>query len=49
MSIRINVVTLAVADLERALTFYREALGLDSPGVTGTQFPATTPSRPAPS
>jgi uncharacterized protein len=39
MSIRINVVTLAVADLERALAFYREALGLDSPGVTGTQFP----------
>jgi uncharacterized protein len=39
MSPRINVVTLAVADLERALAFYREALGLDSPGVTGTQFP----------
>ena len=39
MSIRINVVTLAVADLERALAFYRQALGLDSPGVTGTQFP----------
>jgi uncharacterized protein len=34
-----NVVTLAVADLERALAFYRDALGLDSPGVTGTQFP----------
>jgi uncharacterized protein len=39
MSTRINVVTLAVADLERALAFYREALGFDSPGVTGAQFP----------
>ena len=38
MSARIDVITLAVADLERALDFYREALGLDSPGVTGTQF-----------
>ena len=38
MSPRIDVITLAVADLERALDFYREALGLDSPGVTGTQF-----------
>jgi hypothetical protein len=35
---RIDVITLAVADLERALAFYREALGLDSPGVIGTQF-----------
>jgi uncharacterized protein len=32
------VITLAVADLERALAFYRNALGLDSPGVTGTEF-----------
>jgi catechol 2,3-dioxygenase-like lactoylglutathione lyase family enzyme len=36
VSPRINVVTLNVADLERALTFYRDALGLDSPTVTGT-------------
>jgi catechol 2,3-dioxygenase-like lactoylglutathione lyase family enzyme len=35
---RINVITLAVAELERALSFYRDVLGLDSPGVTGTQF-----------
>jgi len=34
----IDVVTLAVADLERALAFYRDALGLESPGVVGTQF-----------
>jgi hypothetical protein len=33
-----DVITLAVADLERALAFYREALGLDSPGVIGTPF-----------
>ena len=38
MSPRIDVITLAVADLELALDFYRDALGLDSPGVTGTQF-----------
>lgn len=38
MNSRIDVLTLAVADLERALDFYRDALGLDSPGVTGTEF-----------
>ena len=36
----INVVTLAVADLERALAFYRDGLGLESPGVVGTEFAA---------
>ena len=30
MESRIHVITLAVADLERALAFYREGLGLDS-------------------
>jgi catechol 2,3-dioxygenase-like lactoylglutathione lyase family enzyme len=38
MEPRIHVITLAVADLERALAFYREGLGLDSPGVVGTEF-----------
>jgi catechol 2,3-dioxygenase-like lactoylglutathione lyase family enzyme len=38
MESRIHVITLAVADLDRALAFYREGLGLDSPGVTGTEF-----------
>lgn len=33
----INIVTLAVADLQRALRFYRE-LDLDSPGVVGEEF-----------
>jgi catechol 2,3-dioxygenase-like lactoylglutathione lyase family enzyme len=34
----IHVITLGVADLERSLAFYR-ALGLESPGVIGTEFP----------
>ncbi len=38
MESRIHVITLAVADLERALAFYREGLGLDSDGVIGTEF-----------
>ena len=37
MEPRIHVITLAVADLERALEFYRR-LGLTSAGVTGTDF-----------
>ena len=43
---RIDLITLAVRDLERALTFYREGLGLDSPGVIGTEFAGdeTTPA-----
>ncbi len=39
MEPRINVITLAVEDLERALAFYRDGLGLDSPGVVGSEFP----------
>jgi catechol 2,3-dioxygenase-like lactoylglutathione lyase family enzyme len=35
---RIHVITLAVSDLERALAFYRDGLGLESAGITGTQF-----------
>jgi uncharacterized protein len=38
MQPRIHVITLAVDDLERALTFYRDGLGLDSPGIGGTEF-----------
>jgi catechol 2,3-dioxygenase-like lactoylglutathione lyase family enzyme len=37
MKPRLDVVTLAVADLERALTFYRR-LGLESNGVVGTRW-----------
>src|SRR5262245_8985510 len=39
MQSRINLITLAVDELERALVFYRDGLGLDSPGVVGTDFP----------
>jgi catechol 2,3-dioxygenase-like lactoylglutathione lyase family enzyme len=35
---RIHVITLAVADLERALAFYREGLGLESAGIIGTDY-----------
>jgi catechol 2,3-dioxygenase-like lactoylglutathione lyase family enzyme len=38
MKARIHIITLAVADLERALTFYREGLGLESRGIIGTEF-----------
>jgi catechol 2,3-dioxygenase-like lactoylglutathione lyase family enzyme len=38
MQSRIDVITLAVADLERALDFYQDGLGLDSRGVIGTEF-----------
>lgn len=34
----INIITLAVDDLERALRFYRDGLGFDSPGITGEEF-----------
>jgi catechol 2,3-dioxygenase-like lactoylglutathione lyase family enzyme len=34
----IDIITLAVADLERALAFYQDALGLESRGVVGTEF-----------
>jgi uncharacterized protein len=37
MKRRIHVITLGVADLDNALAFYR-ALGLESPGVIGTEF-----------
>lgn len=38
MQPRIHVLTLAVQDLNRALAFYRDGLGLESPGVIGTEF-----------
>jgi catechol 2,3-dioxygenase-like lactoylglutathione lyase family enzyme len=46
MQARVHVLTLAVADLERALGFYRDGLGLESPGVVGTEFSgdSTTPA-----
>jgi len=38
MEPRIHVITLAVSDLERALAFYRDGLGLETDGVIGTEF-----------
>src|SRR5438552_1245676 len=38
MEPRLNVITLAVEDLERALTFYRDGLGFQSPGVIGSEW-----------
>lgn len=39
MQPRIHVITLAVADLDRAVAFYRDGLGLETPGVVGAEFP----------
>jgi catechol 2,3-dioxygenase-like lactoylglutathione lyase family enzyme len=38
MKPRINLLTLAVADLERSIAFYRDGLGLVTNGVAGEQF-----------
>jgi uncharacterized protein len=38
MDARIDIITLAVDDLDRALAFYRDGLGLESRGVIGTEF-----------
>jgi catechol 2,3-dioxygenase-like lactoylglutathione lyase family enzyme len=45
MKPRIQVITLAVADLDRSLAFYRDGLGLPTEGPIGTEFKgdATTP------
>ena len=38
MDARIDVITLAVANLDRALAFYRDGLGLPTQGVIGTEW-----------
>ena len=38
MKPRITVITLGVDDLEGALTFYRDGLGLPTRGIVGTEF-----------
>ena len=38
MKPRITVITLGVEDLERALIFYRDGLGLATPGIIGKEF-----------
>lgn len=38
MKPRITVLTLGVDDLDRAVSFYRDGLGLQTPGIIGTEF-----------
>ncbi|MFV0283329.1 MAG: VOC family protein [Castellaniella sp.] len=38
MKARISVLTLAVADLEASLVFYRDGLGLPTEGIVGREF-----------
>ena len=38
MKPRITALTLGVDDLERALAFYRDGLGLQTPGIVGQEF-----------
>jgi catechol 2,3-dioxygenase-like lactoylglutathione lyase family enzyme len=38
MEAQIHVITLAVDDLDRALEFYRDGLGLETSGVVGTEW-----------
>jgi hypothetical protein len=38
MKPRITLITLCVDDLERAVRFYRDGLGLHTPGIIGTEF-----------
>lgn len=38
MTPRISVITLGVDDLERAVAFYRDGLGLPTKGIIGTEF-----------
>jgi catechol 2,3-dioxygenase-like lactoylglutathione lyase family enzyme len=47
MEARIHVLTLAVSDLERALSFYRDGLGFDSAASSAPSSSATTTTQPA--
>jgi catechol 2,3-dioxygenase-like lactoylglutathione lyase family enzyme len=38
MKPRISIITLGVDDLERAVTFYRDGLGLPTRGIVGTEY-----------
>lgn len=38
MTPRLSVITLGVDDLERAVAFYRDGLGLPTKGIVGTEF-----------
>lgn len=38
MKPRINLITLCVDDLEKSVAFYRDGLGLATPGIVGAEF-----------
>jgi len=38
MKPRVSFITLGVDDLDRAVQFYRDGLGLETPGIIGTEF-----------
>ncbi|HEX6988678.1 MAG TPA: VOC family protein [Bacillota bacterium] len=38
MKPRVTVITIGVEDLERSLAFYRDGLGLSTPGIVGQEF-----------
>lgn len=38
MKPRINILTIGVDNLEKSLKFYRDGLGLKTPGIVGTEF-----------
>ena len=38
MKPRITLITLGVADLPRAVPFYRDGMGLETPGIVGEEF-----------
>lgn len=38
MKARISVISIGVDDLERSMSFYRDGLGLETPGIIGEQF-----------
>jgi uncharacterized protein len=38
MEPHIDIITLAVGDLDRSLAFYRDGLGFETRGVTATEF-----------
>jgi catechol 2,3-dioxygenase-like lactoylglutathione lyase family enzyme len=38
MKARITLITLGVDDLQRAVAFYRDGLGLETPGIVGEEF-----------
>jgi len=41
MNPKLDVITLAVNDLDKSLAFYRDALGFSTKGIVGTQFKGT--------